>query len=153
MARGRQVGARQDMGDFSPEQRNVSGTATVSAGREEPDEAALAGESAALVEALDADILHVNAAAHEAALVRLGDDKRRRLSEIGPHLRRDGRAVWSASNDPGVGIGQHAETAFGDRLERAFAFGVEAIVARTEEGKVIVAQPFEEGDVLVQLFG
>src|SRR5689334_13382806 len=136
------------MDDFAPEERNLARTPAVGARREEADEAALAGELPVTAERLDADIVHVHAAVDEAAFVRLGDDERRGLREKGAHLRGDGGTIRSAADDARLTVGEDAETGFRNRLERAFAFGIEAIVASAEEREVVVAQPFQEGDAL-----
>ena len=81
MAGRRQAGARYHVLDLAAQQRDVTGAAAVGAGGEQADEAALAGQLAVIVEGLHADIVHMDAAMHQAALVRLGDDQRRWLRE------------------------------------------------------------------------
>ena len=86
----------------------------------------------------------------QAALVRLGDDQRRRLDQECAHLRREPGAVGAAADHARIGIGKNAKADLGNRLQRAFAGWVEAVIARAQEGEVIVAEPFEECEILGQ---
>ena len=61
------------------------GRKAVGAGGEQADKAMLAGEAAIGVEGLDADIIHMGAAMHQAAGVGFGDDQGLGFVEIGAH--------------------------------------------------------------------
>ena len=70
MAGGRQPGMRHHRLDLAAQQRNGARLGAVGAGGEQADKAALADEVAVGVEGLDADIIHMGAAMHQAAGMR-----------------------------------------------------------------------------------
>ena len=152
MAVRREARALQHMLYLRAQQRDFIRSAAVGAGGEESDEAMLAGEFAVL-EHLHADIIHVDAAMHDAALVRFGDDERHRLGEEGADFRRQNVAAFAALHHARAGVRQNAKAAMRDRVEMAAVGFAVGIVARAQEGEMIVAQPFEESDAFLQFGG
>src|SRR5689334_580926 len=75
---------------FLAQERDLAWRKIIDAGGEEADKAPLAVEAAVRVESLDADIVHMGAAMHQAAGVGFGDDQRLRLIEIGADFTGEG---------------------------------------------------------------
>jgi hypothetical protein len=105
---------------------------------------------AILVDQLDADIIHVNAAMDARLQVGLGDMQRCRRGEEGAHLIGHHGVGRALAQHPHGRIGQDAEAL------AALRFPIrpgEAIFAHAEEGKIVVGQPVEKLHRLGDLVG
>ena len=141
MAVGIEAGAREHGVDLAAQIRDGAGRARIGGRGEQADDAELADQPAVRVEALDADVVHVDAPVHARAHGRLGDDQQRRLLQERADLRRDHQRLVPALQHPHVAGAQDAEPGVEHRIERVLAGG-EGVVAHAEEGEVVVGQPF-----------
>ena len=116
---------------------------------EQADDAQLAGKRAFRRVGLDADVVEIDAAVHQGLGVGLGDDQRLRTVQEGADFRRRRHRLGAAPQDQHVGIGQDAEAGLVGALQCAALLAADIFeFAHAEEGEIVVAQPFEEGDRL-----
>ena len=150
MAERVESGARQNVGDLAAQQRDVLGGRGERLRREQANDAQFAGDRA-VVEALDADIIHVVAAVDARGDVGLGDDQRIGRGQEGAQLRRGGHQVAAAPQHLDVGVAQQTEP-FGPGAARLLHVGVRiAVGAGAEEDEIVVGQPLQEGQRLLPL--
>ena len=89
--------------------------ARIGGGGEQPDDAMLADQVAGSVEALDADIVEIDAPVHARVDIGFGDDQRPRLLQERHDLRRVFEQLVAAP--------QHAQLARAHDAERAVIIG------------------------------
>ncbi len=136
--------------DLGSQQRDFRCRRRIGRRGEKADDAQFTGDVAVLVEALDADIVHIGAAVDDRFHVRLGDDQEVRAVEKGKDFRRCRHGVLAGAQDEHVRIGKNAETGALVTLDlRLGALAGIDIFAHAEEGEVFVAQPGQESDCLV----
>ena len=152
MALGIEAGPRHDGVDLAAQIRDRAGRARIGGGGEQPDDAELADQLAAAIEALHAHIVHVDVPVHARAHRGLGDDEQRRLLQQRAHFRREDERLVPAPQHRHFACAQNAEPALEHRLERVLAGG-ELVIANTQKGEIVVEQPFEERDGLGDLGG
>ena len=122
----------------------------VGLGREQAEQARLAGDLAVGRDAPHADVVHPLVAVHRRARVGLVDDQQlarrgeraQRLREL---LERDGRGVGGA-----LLVGEDAEAGAGDAAVRVV---LDLVLARAEQDEVAAQQPGQEVDRLADLVG
>ena len=100
------------------------------------------------VEALDADIVEIDAPVHAGVDIGLGDDQQPRLLQERHDLRRVFEQLVAALEHAQVARAHDAERAVEIRLER---LAVEAVVAHAEESEIVGQQPLQELDRLGDL--
>ena len=149
MAVGIEAGAPDDGVDLAAQIGDGAGRARVDRRREQADDAEFPDQLAGGIEALDADVVHVRAPVHLRAHRRLGDDQELRLHHEGAQLGRDLHKLRAGAQHAAVGRAQQPEPGLVHRHQRAVL--VEDVVAGAEEGEVVVGQPFEERDRLLDL--
>jgi hypothetical protein len=138
------------MGRLASKHGDVSRQLAVSQRSKKADKAALAGQFAVLAENLDTDIIHWNAAMHRRTQSRFCNYQRGRpIEEFEGHRTKIG-TLGARTKHPPARIGEHAEPAGSDRIQPGFAIPREAVIAATEKGEVVILQPIEKGDVLVE---
>ena len=148
VARAFEAGAFLDVGDLAAQIRDAVRRARIGGGGEQADDAELADQIAGGVEALDADVIEIDAPVHVGVDVGLGDDQRPRLLQERHDLRRDLQQLLAAA--------QHAQFARAHDAEPAVVVGlqlvaVEDVVAHADEGEIVGEQPPEELDCLRDL--
>ena len=124
------------------------GGARIGGGGEQPDDAVLADQIAGGVEALDADIVEIDAPVHARVDIGLGDDQRARLLQERHDLRRELEPLLAAPQHAQLARAHDAERAVEIRLER---LAVAHVVAQAEEGEIVGQQPLQELDRLGDL--
>ena len=97
------------------------------------------------VEALDADIIEIDAPVHARAHRRLGDDEELRLLQESANLRRDVERLVPALQQPHVARTQQAKAGLEVRLEHVLAVG-EGVIAGAEQREIVIRHPFQELD-------
>ena len=145
-----EAGAPHDGVDLAAQIRDRARRARIGGRREQPDDAELADELAVGVEALDADVVHVDVPVHARAHGGLGDDEQRRLVQQRADLRRDDEGLVPSLHGRHLAPAQDTEPAGENRLQRGLAGG-EGVVANAEEGEIVRDQPFQELDGLGDL--
>ncbi len=143
MAVGIEAGAPFDRRDLAAQIGNAVRRARVGGGGEQPDDAEFAGEIAGCVEALDADVVEIDAAVHVGVDIGLGDDQRPRLLQESHDLRRELQQLVAALEHLQLAVAHDAERAVEIGLERV---AVEFVVAQAEEGEMVGRQPLQELD-------
>ncbi len=152
MAARRMPRGGQDRGDLEPQNGDLAGQLRVGRRGEETDDAALAYRFAIRAVHLDADVVHVCAAMHTADDVGLGDDQRQRLEEEAAHLGGHRHQLVATPQHVHGWIAHDAEAGSVDRYQlSAFGSALEAEVAHAEEGEVVVGEPAQEGNGLLEL--
>ncbi len=131
-----------------PQQRDPGDGLGVGATGQQPQEAALAGHVAVLVEGLHPDVVQVGRAVHGGSGVGLGQDQQGALGRLLPHHRPQ----------PARGAGhvrvraQDAQPGAGHRPQREVVpGGLERVLAVAEEGEVVVGKPFQKLAALADL--
>src|SRR5262249_57948328 len=109
--------------DLAAQVRNGAGRARVDGRREQADDAELSYKAAFSVEALDADVIHDDAAVDARAHVGLGDDERLRLFEKLHDLRGDGDKLVPTPQYFHFARAQDAEPGFVFRLDLTLGAG------------------------------
>ena len=104
-----------------------------------------ADQLAGRVEALDADVIEIDAPMHARMNIRLGDDQRPRLLQKRHDLRRELEKLVAAPEHPQFARAHDAERALEIRFQR---LPVDAIVAQAEESEIVGEQPLQELDRL-----
>ncbi|MNL15999.1 hypothetical protein D3C87_1370200 [compost metagenome] len=136
-----------DIRNFGTQQRDVLYRTRIGGGGEKADDAQFTDDIAILVEALDADIIHISAAMHDGLHICLGDDEEIRTVEEGEDFRRRRHGVLAKAQHAHIRIAQAAEadavTAFDFRVLSRSGIGV---IAHAEEGEIVVAKPVEKLD-------
>jgi hypothetical protein len=140
--RDHRLGLRPEIGDLHHR-------AGVGAGGEQAHHAQLALQIALPVEGLDADIVEIDAAVNDRLGICLGDDQRVGSMQEGADLRGRRHGLGADTQDAQIRIGEDAQSGTVGPVERSglLAAGI-AILAQAEEGEIVVAQPFQEGDGL-----
>ena len=143
VAAAREPGPLDDVLRLAPEHRDLPRRRVVGGVRVEPEETALAGDLAARVEALDADVVEVGGPVHGRPRVRLRQVEQALRAREPPHLRRQLR---EAERDrPLVGGAEDAEPRAGRGAQHVLAVLDEHLVlAVAEEGEVVVVHPLEQ---------
>ena len=118
MAVGVESGARLDRRDLAAQIRDAVCRARIGGGGEQPDDAMLADEVAGRVEALDPDVIEINAPVHAGMNIGLGNDQQPRLLEKRHDLRRDLQEFVAALEHAQLARAHDAERAFKIRLEQ-----------------------------------
>ena len=153
MAGGRQLGARHHLGDLLPQQGDAARPLVIGIGGEQADKAALAIEIAVGVVGFHPDIIHVAVAMHLAAGMALGDDQGLAGIHEGAHFRRQARPFGAGGIDHArIFVRQHAQagTLYGFQAAMG-AILRQHIIARAQEGEMVVGQPVQEGDILFDI--
>ena len=143
-----EAGARFDARDLAAQIGNAVRGARIGGGGEQPDDALLAHQIAGRIEALDADIVEIDAPVHVGVDIGLGDDQQPRFLEE----RHDFRGEF----DQLVAVLEHAQFTQAHDAERAVKVGfqrlaVEGVIAHAEEGEIVGQQPLQELDRLGDL--
>ena len=126
------------------QQGNLPRTGAVGARREQADEAPLAGDPAALVERLDADVIEVRRAVHGGDRIGLGHDQQVDFAGLALQFARQYRRLRLRAALAGA---QQAESGTRYRHQSIHRAGaLEPVFAITEEGEVVVGEPVEELD-------
>ena len=113
-----EAGARLDGRDLAAQIRNAVRGARIGGRGEKSDDPMLADQIAGRVEALDADIVEIDAPVHARMNIRLGDDQRPRLLEERHDLRRDLEKLIAALEHTQFARAHDAERAFKLRFQR-----------------------------------
>ncbi len=145
-----EAGAGQHRVDLAAQVGDGPRRARIGGGGEKADDAELAHELAGAIETFHAHIVHVDAPMHARAHRRLGDDEQRRLFQQRAHLRRENERLIPALDHVHLARAQDAQPALEYRFEH-FLAGGEVVVADTQEGEIVVDQPFQERDGLGNL--
>ncbi len=155
VAQRREPGRVDDLLGLDPDHRDAGQRLRVGRGREQPQEAPLADDLAALVERLDTDVVEVDRPVHGRLGVGLGQHQQRLLAGLGPDQRRqlrEGRGhvlVGAQDPEPGAGHGPQRHVvrvvAALDRLE--------AVLAVAQEREVGVREPAQQRLPLGDLLG
>ncbi|MND23606.1 hypothetical protein D3C80_140120 [compost metagenome] len=136
-----------DFRDLGAQQGYLFDRARVGGGGEEADDAQFADDIAVLVEAFDADIIHIGAAVHDGFHIGLGDDEEIRAVEEGKDFRGRRHGVLAETQHAHIRIAETAEAnavaAFDLRVLSLAGIG---IVTHAEEGEIVIAKPVEEFD-------
>ncbi len=118
--------------------------------REEAEEPTLADDLTGLVEHLHPDVVEVRRAVDGGAGVGLGQHQQGvlagHLGDLGRQLAGRRRHVGVVAQDAVPGAGHAAQVV-------ALLVALEVVLAVAEEGEVVGAQPFEEGDAPLELLG
>jgi hypothetical protein len=153
MALGREARALQRPADLAAKQRNRSWIAAVGERGEETHEEPLAHHAAVQSEQAHADRVHMRRAVHGGALVRLGDREDARQAQEILHL--DGQRLEAPQpvEDRVLAVAEDAEGAAGDDTDvEPVTLGLEAVLAETQKGEVVVLEPSQKlrglGDLL-----
>ena len=117
MSLGIKAGTLEDRIDLAAQIGNGPGGARVGRGGEEADDAELANKLADGVEALHANIVHVDVTVNARTPRGLGDDEQRRLVQQRTDLGRDHERLVPALHHPHVAGSQNAEPGFEHGLE------------------------------------
>ncbi len=143
-----QVLGAQDLAQLAVQQRRLARRLGVGLRREQPQHPRLADDLALRRDPPHAHVVHPHVAVDAGEPVGLRDDQQvalqRALAHVGrQRLDRDGLGVGRAggvAEDPQPGAGHDADLPV-----------AEAVLAIAEEDEVVVQQPLEEGDRLVDL--
>ena len=143
-----EAGARFDTRDLAAQIGNAVRGAGIGGGGEQPDDALLAHQIAGRIEALDADIVEIDAPVHAGVDIGLGDDQQPRFLQKRHDFRREFEQLVAAL--------EHAQFARAHDAERAVEIGlqrlaVEGVIAHAEEGEIVGQQPLQELDRLGDL--
>ena len=143
-----QVLGAQDLAQLAVQQRRLARGLGVGLGGEQPEHPRLADDVARGRDPAHAHVVEPHAPVHAREPVRLGDDQQVALERALAHVRRQrvdrgGLGVLRARR-----VGEDPEPRAGD--DRDLPVG-EAILAEAQEDEVVVQQPLEEGDRLVDL--
>ena len=143
-----QVLVAQDLAQLAVEQRGLRRRLGVGLGREEAEHARLADDPAVGRHAPHADVVHSHAPVHRRQAIGLGDDQQ---VARGRPLAHAGRQLLERLR-PGEGrrglVGEDAEPRAGHDGDRVLG---DPVLAVAEEDEVLLQQPLEEGDGLVDL--
>ncbi|MDZ7712920.1 MAG: hypothetical protein U5L06_07305 [Rhodovibrio sp.] len=140
--------------DLAAQQRDLARRARIGGGGEQPGDQLLAGDVAVIVERLDRERVQMDRPVHGRPAVRLGDPQQVGLVQERLHLARQLAQIAQAVEQAVFGVGQDAQPAVVvDLGDGARARSLEAVLAVAEEGEVVVGDPFQERDALVQLAG
>ena len=124
------------------QQRDLARARAVGRGREQAEEAAFAGDAAARIEGLHADVVEVGRPMHRRDRIRLRDDERGLLACHAPGLAAQHRRPRPG---PALAGAEQPEPRSGDRHElvrrRASR---ETVFAKTEESEMMVGEPGQE---------
>ena len=148
----REAGALDGAADPAAQQRNVHGRAVVGGRGEQADKAALALDPARLVEGLDADDVHMDQAMDARGRVRLVDHQDAGRVHEAAYFGRQGAVGGPAGDRVHPVEAQQAEAAVLDHpvADLAGLLG-QRVFAKAQKREVIVEQPVEKGDHLLDL--
>ena len=147
MPAGIEAGAGQDGVHLAPQIGDGAHRARIGRRGKQADDARFADEMAICIEALDPDVIEIDAPVHARAHIRLGDDQRLWLFQEGANLRRDGDRLIVTPQHLQVLRAQDAERAVRHRLKIAI-LAAENVIANANEGEVAGDQPLQELDRL-----
>ncbi len=144
MAVGIEAGALHHGVHLVPQIGDASGRTGIGGRGEQADDAHFAGELAVRIEALDADIVHVDAPVHARAQRGLGHDQQLRLVQERPDLGRELQRTAPAAQHLELARAHHPEPG----LEHGIEPGVlgEHVIAHAEKGEIVGQQPVQELD-------
>ena len=143
-----QVLVAQDLAQLAVQQRRLARRLGVGLGREQPEHPRLAHDLALGRDPAHADVVEPDAPVHAREPVGLRDDQQVSLERAFAHLGAecvdwDGLGVLRA-----LAVGENPQPGAGDDGDLRVG---EAVLAVAEEDEVVVQQPLEEGDRLVDL--
>ena len=143
-----QVLAAQDLAQLAVQQRRLRGRLGVGLRREQAEHARLAGDAPVGGDLAHADVVHPHAPVHGREPVGLGDDQQVALERALAPVRRQ-RCDRLRTRELGrVLVGEDAEPRAGHHAD---ALVVDPVLAVAEEDEVLVQQPLQERDRLVDL--
>ena len=143
MARRIEAGAADDVVGLAPQIGNGAHRPRIGGRGEQPADAVFADQLAMPVEALDADIVHVDAAMHRRAQGRLGDDKEPGLLHERANFRRDDERLVPAQQRPHLARAQQPKPGLEHRFEHIGIAG-EDVIAGAKQSEIVRRQPFQK---------
>ena len=143
-----QVLVAEDLAQLAVEQRRLGGGLGVGLAREQAEHARLAGDAPVRPDLADADVVHPRAAVHGGEPVGLGDDQQVALERALAHLVREVGERPRAGVGGGRLVGEDPEAGAGHDAERVV---LDPVLPVAEEDEVVLEQPLQEGDGLVDL--
>ncbi len=135
--------ALHDSRDFAAQIGDRVRRARVGRRREQTDDSLFADKMTGGVEALDADVIEINAPVHTRAHVRFGDDKRALLLQEGHDLRRVIHQRVAAPQDFQIAVAHHAERGIEIRRQTA---ALHRVIAHAEKSEIVGQQPVHNLD-------
>ena len=141
-----------DAPELAPQERRARRLLHVHERGEQPDQADLADHGAGRVDALEIDRVHARATVDAGWPVRLRDQQQVAALDALAQPLRHVRERHPLRVRRSLLVAEDPATAAGDQLERRSVRALDdRVVARPEEDEVMLAQPLEERDGLVDL--
>ncbi len=141
-----------DAPELAPQERRTRGLLHVHERCEQPDQADLPDHRAGRVDALEIDRVHARAAVDARRPVRLRDQQQVAALDALAQPLRHARERHPLRIGRSLLVAEDPATAPGDELERRSVGTLDdRVVAGAEEDEVVLAQPLQERDGLVDL--